>query len=86
VRPVGGAARALCAHQVTAHKAQRSKANGNGNFRTEKPIAAVREYMDEQKWSEAEAQIPQVAQAIENAAAGINKAAQDFEQGLAQVH
>jgi hypothetical protein len=42
--------------------------------------------MDEQKWNEAGAQIPQVAQAIENAAAGINKAAQDFEQGLAQVH
>jgi N-acetylated-alpha-linked acidic dipeptidase len=51
-----------------------------------KPIAAVREYMDEQKWHEAETQIPQVAQAIENAAAGINKAAEDFEQGLAQVH
>jgi N-acetylated-alpha-linked acidic dipeptidase len=51
-----------------------------------KPIAAVREYMDEKKWSEAEAQVPQVAQAIENAAAGINKAAEDFERGLAQVH
>ncbi len=51
-----------------------------------KPIAAVREYMDEKKWNEAQAQVPQVAQAIENAAAGINKAAEDFEQGLAQVH
>jgi N-acetylated-alpha-linked acidic dipeptidase len=44
-----------------------------------KPIAAVREYMDEKKWKEADAQIPQVAQAIENAAAGINKAAEDLE-------
>jgi N-acetylated-alpha-linked acidic dipeptidase len=51
-----------------------------------KPIAAVREYMDEKKWSEAEAQVPQVAQAIESAAAGINKAAEDFEQALAQLH
>lgn len=51
-----------------------------------KPMAAVREYMDEKKWNAAEAQVPQVAQVIENAAAGINKAAEDFEQGLAQVH
>ncbi len=51
-----------------------------------KPIAAVREYMDEKKWSEAEAQVPQVAQAIEKAAAGINRAAEDFEQVLAQAH
>jgi hypothetical protein len=35
--------------------------------------------MDEKKWKEADAQIPQVAQAIENAAAGINKAAEDLE-------
>jgi hypothetical protein len=42
--------------------------------------------MDEKKWTEAEAQVPQVAQAIESAAAGINKAAEDFEQALAQVH
>jgi N-acetylated-alpha-linked acidic dipeptidase len=44
-----------------------------------KPIAAVREYMDEKKWREAEGQVPQVAQVIENAAAGIDKAAQDLE-------
>ncbi len=44
-----------------------------------KPIAAVREYMDEKKWKEAEAQIPQVAQVIENVAAGINKAADDLQ-------
>ncbi len=44
-----------------------------------KPIAAVREYMDEKKWKEADAQIPQVAQVIENVAGGINKAAVDLE-------
>jgi N-acetylated-alpha-linked acidic dipeptidase len=51
-----------------------------------KPIAAVREHMDERKWKEADAQIPQVAQAIENAAAGISKAADDLENVLAQSH
>ena len=39
-----------------------------------KPIAAVREYMDQQKWKEADGQIPIVAQAIENAAAAIDRA------------
>jgi N-acetylated-alpha-linked acidic dipeptidase len=51
-----------------------------------KPIAAVREYMDEKKWTEAEGQVPQVSRVIENVAAGIDKAAQDFESGLAQAH
>ncbi len=49
-----------------------------------KPIAAVREYMDAKKWKEADAQIPQVAQVIENVAAGINKAADDLQN--AQPH
>jgi N-acetylated-alpha-linked acidic dipeptidase len=44
-----------------------------------KPIAAVREYMDEKKWKEAEGQVPQVAQVIENVAAGIDKCADDME-------
>lgn len=47
-----------------------------------KPIAAVREYMDEKKWKEADAQIPGVAQVIENAAAGINKAADGLESAV----
>jgi N-acetylated-alpha-linked acidic dipeptidase len=47
-----------------------------------KPIAAVREYMDEKKWIEADAQIPQVSQVIDNVAAGIDKAAQDIESAL----
>ncbi|HEY6184310.1 MAG TPA: transferrin receptor-like dimerization domain-containing protein [Terriglobales bacterium] len=51
-----------------------------------KPIAAVREYMDEKKWKEADAQIPGVAKVIETAAGGINQAAEDFEKALAQTH
>jgi N-acetylated-alpha-linked acidic dipeptidase len=50
-----------------------------------KPIAAVREYMDEKKWKEAEAQVPQVAQVVENVAAGIGKAADDLERATAQL-
>jgi N-acetylated-alpha-linked acidic dipeptidase len=49
-----------------------------------KTVAAVHEYMDEKKWKEAEAQVPQVAQIIQNVAAGIDKAASDFESALAQ--
>ena len=48
-----------------------------------KPVAAVREYMDEKKWKEADAQIPMVAQVIDNIAAGINKAADDLEAAVA---
>jgi len=50
-----------------------------------KPIAAVREYMDEKKWKEAEGQVPQVAEVIETVARGISKAAEDLEQA-AQKH
>ena len=50
-----------------------------------KPIAAVREYMDAKKWKEAEAQVPQVAQVIENVAAGISQAAGDLENTVAQL-
>ena len=47
-----------------------------------KPIAAVREYMDEKRWREAEGQVPQVAQVLENVAAGIDKASSDLEGAL----
>jgi N-acetylated-alpha-linked acidic dipeptidase len=47
-----------------------------------KPIAAVREYMDEKKWQEADAQIPMVAQVIEKIAGGISKAAEDLQGAL----
>jgi len=50
-----------------------------------KPIAAVREYMDEKKWKEADEQIPQVAKIIENVSAAIDKAAQDIEGVLPQT-
>ncbi len=46
------------------------------------PVAAVREYMDQKKWNEADAQIPTVAEAIERVAAGIDKASQDFLSAL----
>ena len=51
-----------------------------------KPIAAVREYMDAKKWKEADGQIPQVAQVVENVAAGISRAADDLEHAVAQSH
>jgi N-acetylated-alpha-linked acidic dipeptidase len=44
-----------------------------------KPIAAVREYMDEKKWADAEAQIPMVASVLVKVAGGIDKAAADLE-------
>jgi N-acetylated-alpha-linked acidic dipeptidase len=47
-----------------------------------KPIAAVREYMDEKKWQQADEQIPMVAQVIENIAGGISKAAEDLQAAL----
>ena len=50
-----------------------------------KPMAAVREYMDEKRWSEAEAQVPVVARAIANAAAGIDQAADDLEHAVQDV-
>ena len=49
-----------------------------------KPIAAVREYMDEKKWHEAEGQVPQVAEVISHVAAGIDKAAQALEAAVPQ--
>ena len=42
--------------------------------------------MDEKKWSEAEGQVPQVSQVIENVAAGIDRAAQDFERAVSGIH
>ena len=47
-----------------------------------KPVAAVREYMDQKKWKEADGQIPMVAQVIDNISAGINKAADDLEAAV----
>lgn len=44
-----------------------------------KPIAAVREYMDQKRWKEAEAEVPMVGQVLENVATAINQAAEDVE-------
>jgi N-acetylated-alpha-linked acidic dipeptidase len=49
-----------------------------------KPIAAVREYMDQEKWKEAEAQVPIVGQVLGNVAAAIGKAADDLEKAVGQ--
>jgi N-acetylated-alpha-linked acidic dipeptidase len=47
-----------------------------------RPIAAVREFMDERKWREADAQIPMVAAVLSQVAAGIESAARQLEQAL----
>jgi len=49
-----------------------------------KPIAAVREYMDQEKWKEADAQVPMVGQVLENVAGAIGKAAEDLEKAVGQ--
>jgi N-acetylated-alpha-linked acidic dipeptidase len=49
-----------------------------------KPIAAVREYMDQEKWKEAEAQVPTVGDVLENVATAIGKAADDLEKANGQ--
>ena len=51
-----------------------------------KPIAAVREYMDQEKWKEAEAQAPMVGQVLQNVAVAIGKAADDLEKAAGQAH
>jgi N-acetylated-alpha-linked acidic dipeptidase len=51
-----------------------------------KPIAAVREYMDEKKWTEAEGQVPEVAGVIDNVAVGIGKAADALALAVGQAH
>jgi len=49
-----------------------------------KPMAAVREYMDEKKWTLADEQVPRVAAVIVNVSGGIEKAATDLETALKQ--
>ena len=50
-----------------------------------KPVAAVREYMDQKKWKEADAQIPMVAEVIDRIAAGIAKAAADLDAAVPAI-
>lgn len=49
-----------------------------------KPIAAVREYMDQEKWKEAEAQVPMVGEVLDNVSEAIDKAAADLERATAK--
>jgi N-acetylated-alpha-linked acidic dipeptidase len=49
-----------------------------------RPIAAVREYMDQEKWKEAEAQVPMVGQVLEHVAIAIGKAADDLQKAVEQ--
>lgn len=49
-----------------------------------KPIAAVREYMDQEKWKEADGQVPMVGQVLEKVAAALGKAADDMEKAAGQ--
>ena len=49
-----------------------------------KPLAAVREYMDQEKWKEAEAQVPMVGEVLEKVAVAIDKAASDLEKAAPQ--
>lgn len=51
-----------------------------------KPIAAVREYMDAKKWTEADAQIPGVAKVLEDVAVAIGKAADDLDAATGAGH
>ena len=50
-----------------------------------KPIAAVREYMDQKKWREAEGQVAPVAMVLERVAAGIDHAAADLEKEMSAL-
>lgn len=51
-----------------------------------KPLASVREYMDEKKWSEAEAQVAPLAKVLQDVAAAIDRTADELEKATAQPH
>src|ERR1700724_3730710 len=51
-----------------------------------KPIAAVREYMDAKKWTEAEAQLPSVAKGLEDVPAASGRAADNLEAATSSAH
>ena len=51
-----------------------------------RPIAAVREYMDQEKWNEAGDQVPMVGQVLENVARALAKTADDLEKGITEGH
>ena len=45
-----------------------------------KPIAAVREYMDQKKWKEADAEVPGIGKVLENVSSSIDKATDDLNR------
>ena len=45
-----------------------------------KPIAAVREYMDQKKWREADAEVPGVGKVLETVSTSIDRAADDLDK------
>jgi N-acetylated-alpha-linked acidic dipeptidase len=47
-----------------------------------KPMAAVREYMDQKKWKEAEAQVPTVAKVLDDVAAAVGSLADELEASI----
>jgi len=47
-----------------------------------KPIAAVREYMDQEKWKEADAQVPIVGEVLVTVAGAIDRAADELEKAV----
>lgn len=51
-----------------------------------KPLAAVREYMDEKNWTAAEGQVPVIGAVMQNVAAAIDQTADSLEEGMAQPH
>lgn len=51
-----------------------------------KPLAAVREYMDEKRWTDADTQVPNVAKTLEDGAAAINKVAEQLEAAESSGH
>jgi N-acetylated-alpha-linked acidic dipeptidase len=48
-----------------------------------KPIAAVREYMDQKKWKEADQEVPGIGAVLERVSVAVEKAASDLEKDQA---
>jgi len=51
-----------------------------------KPLAAVREYMDEKRWADADGQVPNVAKILEDGAAAISRVADQLEAAETGSH
>ena len=49
-----------------------------------KPLAAVREYMDEKKWVEADAQVPALGKVLQDVSVAIDSATEQLEKTAAR--